>query len=66
MSDYNPVEAQIKAKVSTLRSIIEYCDELQKLRPHHTPTDELMEVRKYAQMQINGLKELVDKLNSQF
>lgn len=58
------LQEQIKAKVSTLKTIINYCEELKKLRNNSNNLDELEEVKRFAESQLEHIKQLVTELNS--
>ena len=59
------VSDQLKLKVDALRTVYRYCDELKKLRDKGlTPHDELIEIQRFIDAQINNYKELVKELNN--
>lgn len=59
------VEEQIKAKVHQLRTIQAFIDELKKLREIGQPShDELLDVEKFVNGQIENYKQLVRDINN--
>lgn len=58
------IRDQLLAKTEALRSVQSYCQELRKLRAQGIGTyDEVLEVERYIEQQINGYKQLVKELN---
>lgn len=54
----------IKSKVSTLRSVISFCNELDKTRDANNNVNDLEEVKRFCESQLVSLKHLVDELNN--